>query len=268
MANTKISALTENASPALEDLLVTIDDPTGTPASRKTAISDLLALEDPILLARYGEGRARNTINALTMANRDFIGPNGLGNPNMFPTEITASQSGTTVTASAAFFRKEHVGAIIRWDTGEQAVITDIDNSGASWAAITTATVDRSQTVASGTATVDAPHVVGVTYGDSVGNRISPALAANLWRTIGYGGIVIGANNVDQAHGTTSGGVSFAGGAADNTDDANYANHPWGARWSLPSGGTISIVHGLNWSPPDLRTPRSLLTEDEIAPMP
>jgi hypothetical protein len=42
MADTKLSALTADATPGLDSLLYTIDDPAGTPLSRKTAISELL----------------------------------------------------------------------------------------------------------------------------------------------------------------------------------------------------------------------------------
>jgi hypothetical protein len=44
MANKKISELTANASPAVEDLLASVDDPSGTPASRKITINNLLKL--------------------------------------------------------------------------------------------------------------------------------------------------------------------------------------------------------------------------------
>ncbi|KPJ89943.1 MAG: hypothetical protein AMJ53_15245 [Gammaproteobacteria bacterium SG8_11] len=42
MADTKASGLTENTAPAAEDLIYTIDDPSGTPASRKTTLANLL----------------------------------------------------------------------------------------------------------------------------------------------------------------------------------------------------------------------------------
>lgn len=42
MADTKISALTADATPGYDSLIATIDDPGGTPASRKTTINELL----------------------------------------------------------------------------------------------------------------------------------------------------------------------------------------------------------------------------------
>jgi hypothetical protein len=44
MASAKISALTEDTSPALTDLLVSVEDPGGTPFTRKILVSKLLDL--------------------------------------------------------------------------------------------------------------------------------------------------------------------------------------------------------------------------------
>jgi hypothetical protein len=41
MADTKISALTEDTSPAVDSLVATVDDPAGTPASRRTTLANL-----------------------------------------------------------------------------------------------------------------------------------------------------------------------------------------------------------------------------------
>jgi hypothetical protein len=41
MADTKISNLTADTSPTSDDLLVTVNDPAGTPANKKVAVSDL-----------------------------------------------------------------------------------------------------------------------------------------------------------------------------------------------------------------------------------
>jgi len=47
MADTKISALTElNATPTSGDLLTIIDDPAGTPASKKITVDNLVAFQD------------------------------------------------------------------------------------------------------------------------------------------------------------------------------------------------------------------------------
>lgn len=48
MANTKITALSENTTPATGDLLVLIDDPAGAPASNKLTIANLQASLDAV----------------------------------------------------------------------------------------------------------------------------------------------------------------------------------------------------------------------------
>lgn len=48
MADLKITQLTALTSPTTDDLLLVIDDPAGTPASRKVTISDVLKLAYPI----------------------------------------------------------------------------------------------------------------------------------------------------------------------------------------------------------------------------
>jgi len=44
LANTKITALTEDTAPTGDDLLVTVNDPAGTPANRKLTITNFLKL--------------------------------------------------------------------------------------------------------------------------------------------------------------------------------------------------------------------------------
>lgn len=61
---------------------------------------------------------------------------------------ITASQTGTTVTASAAIFDAGMVGHDIFWDAGQRAKVTAFGSS-------TSVTVDRTQSVPSGLFTVE-----------------------------------------------------------------------------------------------------------------
>ena len=44
MADTKLSAITENVSPALEDLIYTVDDPSGTPVEKRVTLANLFSL--------------------------------------------------------------------------------------------------------------------------------------------------------------------------------------------------------------------------------
>lgn len=184
---------------------------------------------------------ARNTLNTLSMWSDDYIGTNGAGGVDWFPRPITASQTGTTVTASTAVFLKLYVGARIIWVTGEEAIITAVDNAGAGWAAITNCTVDRSQTVASGAATIRTKHMIGISYGDSVGNRIAGVLEKLLWRTLGFGGYVFTANNWEGNFGGQVAAVNLSGGAAEVSGSPHYAEFPWGQHWSIPASGSVTI---------------------------
>lgn len=215
-------------------------------------------------LGQVGVSKPRNLLNALSLWNENVVGATGLGNPPYIGQSITASQSGTTVMASAAVFSKLHSGTVIRWASGEEAVIVDVDNVSASYAAIATATVDRSQAVASGPAKVCAPHIVGVSFGDSVGNRIAPTLMMSLWRSLGFGGYVFHANNADGTQLGNVGSVSYSGGASDNTSDTYFPDYPWGQRWSLPSGGAITLQLGLHAAIGQERIPRHLLNAEDM----
>lgn len=46
MADTKISGFTADTSPSTEDLIVTVNDPSGTPANKKVTIANLLTFYD------------------------------------------------------------------------------------------------------------------------------------------------------------------------------------------------------------------------------
>ncbi len=48
MADQKITQLTEDTAPALTDLLVSVEDPSGTPTTKKVVVSNLLALVYPV----------------------------------------------------------------------------------------------------------------------------------------------------------------------------------------------------------------------------
>jgi hypothetical protein len=63
MADTKISALTADASPTLDDLLVSVNDPAGTPANRKVtadALRKLFAANDLVFYPRDNEPPTSN----------------------------------------------------------------------------------------------------------------------------------------------------------------------------------------------------------------
>jgi hypothetical protein len=181
---------------------------------------------------------ARNTLNTLSLWSDDYLGTIGAGGTDYLPRTITASQSGTTVTASTSVFIKIYVGTRIMWASGEEAVITAVTTAGSG---VTTCTVDRSQTVASGTATIRPKHLIGVTYGDSVGNRISPVLQKLMYRTLGFGGYVFQANNVEGNFGSQIASSNVAGGTTEPSGTPDYADFPWGARWVIPLAGSLTV---------------------------
>lgn len=206
--------------------------------SRKAALQAI----GPALAQDFGYGFPRNTLDALSTINPEMLGNPGLGNPGHLDFTVTASQSGTTVTISstATGFSKEHVGAVIRWASGHEAVILEVNNS-PTWSNVATCTVDRSQTVSLGSATVKRRNLVGVTYGDSVGHRINAPLARALWRACGFGGIVQSPGNVEENYGTNISSCVLAGGATQQTTDTDYDAHPWSNWWALPAGGTATF---------------------------
>ena len=53
MANLKITEMTENTSPALEDLIETVNDPSGTPLTRKVTLQNITGLAQ-IAVSAYG----------------------------------------------------------------------------------------------------------------------------------------------------------------------------------------------------------------------
>lgn len=189
------------------------------------------------LTERYGFGRhMRFSLSTIGKLDRDAVGSNGPGNPNDFPTTITASQSGTTVTASATFFRKYHVGAVIRWDSGEWARIVAVSVNEPSTS--TTCTVDRSQSVSSGSASVDAKPFVCIFDGDSLGHRISGEATRWGYRACGFGGNIFMPGNVDNTQ-MMIGLVDVASGASTVINGSEYDEFVYSAYWSVPSSGTL-----------------------------
>ncbi|KHQ50393.1 hypothetical protein [Mameliella alba] len=190
------------------------------------------------LFQRYGYvGQIRNTLSVAARIDRDKIGPNGPGNPNQFPNAITASQSGTTITASGADFRRLDAGMMVYWDAdpNQFARILDVDSSSAP---VTSVPASRSQTVSSAAATVDVKPLVFCFQGDSLGIRLERALRRVLWRSVGFGGLVRmpaqGDHFIDSL--TVSGGASI-----ENTSD-EWDAFPTGSYWNLPVGGDVTYA--------------------------
>lgn len=63
MANTKISALTADTAPTADDLVVTVNDPGGTPATRKATITDFTKAI-PAVVGDSGSGGTKGLVPA------------------------------------------------------------------------------------------------------------------------------------------------------------------------------------------------------------
>lgn len=189
------------------------------------------------LFRRYGyAGQIRNTLSVAARLDRDLMGPSGPGNPNSFPNTITASQSGTTITASGGDFQRVDAGMMIYWDSGDFARILDVDTSSA---AVTTCVADRSQTVSSGSARVDVKPLVFCYQGDSLGFRIERGLKSILPRAFRWGGYIFNPATGDAF----SEDIAYSGGASVQNTADEWDVFPTGSYWSIPSGGSVK------WAP-------------------
>lgn len=95
MANTKISALTADAAPTTDDLIVTVNDPGGTPATRKVTIANLAkALPYELVIACSDE----TTALAAGTAKVTFRMPRGMSVTAVRASLSTAQSSGSILT--------------------------------------------------------------------------------------------------------------------------------------------------------------------------
>jgi hypothetical protein len=198
------------------------------------------------LFAARGAGGPRLLATNLALASRDRFGMTGPGNGAFLPKTVTASQTGTTVTLSTAILNPDHVGCLIEWSSGEEAIVTAVDTSGAGYANITTCTVDRSQTVSSGTATINARSLVHVVFGNSVSHPVERYNIARRYRALGYGGYIYSAGNSD-INGLGLASETFAGGAAISATTDAYNTLPWSRCFSLPAAGSVAFGQGSNY---------------------
>lgn len=91
MANTKITALTADTSPTSDDLVVTVNDPSGTPANRKVTATNLITkahgLSDGIVKVSTG-------VMAPATAGTDYYNPGG--------TDVAVTDGGTGASSASA----------------------------------------------------------------------------------------------------------------------------------------------------------------------
>ena len=102
MADTKISALTENTTPDGSDLLAIIDDPGGTPASQRITVDNLGAFYG------LGAGGASHTVSGSDATNTLTLAPtwNTTGAPTCLKIDVTS----TAVNGQARWFSIEDDG--------------------------------------------------------------------------------------------------------------------------------------------------------------
>lgn len=165
----------------------------------------------------------------------------GVSDLTLLPATITASQTGTTVTVTGAnagvhFFKKWAVGCMIRWASGEVAIIRDVN----SLTATTTCTVDRTQTVASGSATLSRKPFVCAIYGDSMGKSF-PMFTQAMYRALGFGGSVFRPTTKEDTYGLEYQDVALAGGAAETLTTVDFATLPNSMCWTVPASGSVLV---------------------------
>lgn len=155
------------------------------------------------------------------------------------PRAFTGSQSGTTVTATTTVFQKGDEGRLIVFANGDEAVIRTINTTDPT--TVNSCTVDRSQTVSSQTARIQAKGPVLVHQGDSISYEFFIRLLTKMFRAYGFGGYVV--SPLADLTQSRIGMVTMTGGAAQGTDGSQTV-FPQAGYFSLPSGGTITFSVG------------------------
>ena len=123
MANTKTTGLTELTAPALSDLLYIVDDPGGTPLSKKITLNNLLALPAGMLYTRHGVGTQTPGLTYVKITQFDSEGPSQGGvSVSAANNEITVTDTGLYVAflqASFAGSSNSTVDMIVFWNGSE-----------------------------------------------------------------------------------------------------------------------------------------------------
>lgn len=123
MADAKITALTANTDPNAADLFVMVDDPAGTPVTKKVAMSDLSADQTEM---EAGSSADR----FITPAMQHF-------HPSAAKAWVEATANSTTILASY------NITSVTDTATGRMQVNIATDFSGTAWAGQVTLHVDN-----------------------------------------------------------------------------------------------------------------------------
>jgi hypothetical protein len=161
MADAKITALTALTAPAAEDLLAVVDDPAGTPVTKKIALSDLIATQAQ-------QEAASDAVRWVTPANQHFhpsaakfwVMVNGAGTPAIAASYNVTSVADTgtgrmTVTIATDFSSANWAGAGVNASTGSTVTLATMQ-----WVAAKAAgTVELDNADLSATPVVEDPAV-------------------------------------------------------------------------------------------------------------
>src|SRR3972149_4599981 len=103
MADTKISGLTADASPSTDDLVVTVNDPGGTPANRKVTIANLLKVQEyefiPIVWAINGAAPPESLTTLTSTFSVDIRNFDDATDEDVYIVwQVPSDISGTTIT--------------------------------------------------------------------------------------------------------------------------------------------------------------------------
>lgn len=139
MADQKISALTADTSPTSDDLVVTVDDPSGSPTNKKVALGDAVTKAHGV-----SDGVVKISSGAMTNATEgtDYYAPSG--------TDVAITDGGTGASTQQAA-----LDAITNASSGTADQVLTTDGTNASW-----------QDASGG----------GLSWGDSISGTTSPAL--------------------------------------------------------------------------------------------
>lgn len=224
MANTKISALTADTAPTADDLVVTVNDPGGTPATRKATITNFTKAI-PAVIGDSGSGGTKGLVpapaagdaaaNKFLHADGTFKAPAGSG-----------SIGGSTGSTDNAVLRADGTGG----STAQSSAITVDDNG-----AVTVPEIAAPSTPASGKVAVYAKSDGKLYIKDDAGTETD--LTATSSGTIG-GSTGATDNALLRADGT---GGSTLQASAITVDDNGGITVPEIAAPSTPASGKVVV---------------------------
>jgi len=169
----------------------------------------------------------------------------------------TASQAGTTVTASAAIFSAANVGDLVHWDTGESSLITAYTDT-------THVEVSKAATVASGLFTIEHTSLQQLVSEVEVGNSNGGFGDVNTYSLDSVNNLIVGEYQTTRvitmaaARNLTEFGFS-PDGVATNLNIVELFRDSGGTPITLtiPSGKKLQLDHTLVNSAPWAEVPQS-----------